>query len=398
MTIAIVLSAFLLLVAAVLRAALASLVRTPRADALHDAYEYRGADIAAELLENRAGLQPSIGMVHSALLIAATLPAAWAFTIAEIHGLALVGILVVLWMVVVLVGDAVPRSIGRSKPRRMAYRFARLLRIAESVGEVAIDLIADDELEDLDDDHDAGDHQEIDMISSVLDFSETLVREVMVPRTDMVTIPVDRTSEHALDAVIAHGFSRIPVTGDDIDDIRGLVYAKDLLRLMDVGGSPVPIAEILRTAYFVPETKRVSDMLRDMQGNQTHMAVVVDEFGGTAGIVTIEDLLEEIVGEIADEYDSEEPLVITGLDGSLLVDGRVDVDVLGDLVGLELPDEDWDTVGGLVLGLAGRVPREGESFEIGSITITPVRVQGRRVAKVRVVQSASSPKPEIEAS
>ncbi len=167
MIIAIVLSAFLLLVAAVLRAALASLIRTPRADALHDAHEYRGADVAARLLDNRAGLQPSIGTVHSALLIAATLPAAWAFTVADIHGLVLVAALVVLGIVVVLFGDAVPRSIGRRSPAAWPIGSPDCCALLSSIGEVAIDLIADDELEDLDDDHDEDDHQEIEMISSV---------------------------------------------------------------------------------------------------------------------------------------------------------------------------------------------------------------------------------------
>ncbi len=393
-----VLSVALLVVAGLLRAALASLVRTHRADALHDAHELTGADVAARLLEDRPGLQPAIGMVHTALLIISGLVAAWSLTMAGLTGVSLAVALAMTGLILVFVGDVVPRSIGRTHPRLLAYRFVWLLKVARSIGDVANDIVADDELEIITDGHDADDHQEIRLISSILDFSGTFVREVMAPRTDMVTIEVDKTSEHALSTIITHGFSRIPVTGDGIDDIKGIVYAKDLLKLMDEGASPVPIAEILRPAYFVPETKRVSDMLRDMQANQTHMAVVVDEFGGTSGIVTIEDLLEEIVGEIADEYDREDPMVIAGPDGSLLVDGRLDVDELGALVDVDLPAEDWDTVGGLVLGLAGRVPREGESFDVGHITITTVRVQGRRVAKVRVVRHDEEPVPEIEAS
>ncbi len=398
MIVAAVVSVLLLAVAGLLRAALASLIRTHRADALHDAHELAGADVAARLLEDRPGLQPAIGMVHTALLITSGLLAAWALTTAGLEGVALAGALAVTGLIIVFIGDAVPRSIGRTHPRLLAYRFALLLKVARSIGDVANDIVDDDELEVVSEGHDEDDHQEIRLISSILDFSGTLIREVMAPRTDMVTITVDGTSEHALSTIITHGFSRIPVTGDGIDDIKGIVYAKDLLKLMDEGASPVPISEILRPAYFVPETKRVSDMLRDMQANQTHIAVVVDEFGGTSGIVTIEDLLEEIVGEIADEYDREDPMVITGHDGSLLVDGRLDVDELGALVDVDLPADDWDTVGGLVLGLAGRVPREGESFDVGHITITTVRVQGRRVAKVRVVRHDAEPASEIEAS
>jgi CBS domain containing-hemolysin-like protein len=140
----------------------------------------------------------------------------------------------------------------------------------------------------------------------------------------------------------------------------------------------------MRQAYFVPETKRLSELLRELQADQVHLAVVVDEFGGTAGLVTIEDLLEEIVGEIVDEYDVEEPMVVDEGGGVFLVDARLPADELGVLVGAELPEGDWDTVGGLLLGLAGRVPREGEVFEVGAFTLTAVRVQGRRISQVRV--------------
>ena len=139
----------------------------------------------------------------------------------------------------------------------------------------------------------------------------------------------------------------------------------------------------MRPAHFVPETKRVSELLRELQREKVHLAIVVDEFGGTAGIVTIEDLIEEIVGEIADEYDTEEHMVVTE-DGGYVVDGRVSVEDLSELVGVRLPDEDWDSVGGLVLGLAGRVPEEGETFEVEGLRLTAERVQGRRVARVRV--------------
>ena len=142
----------------------------------------------------------------------------------------------------------------------------------------------------------------------------------------------------------------------------GVLYARDLLKLMDDEADAVPAEAIMRPPYFVPETKRVPELLRDMQANQIHLAIVVDEFGGTAGVVTIEDLLEEIVGEIADEYDNEEPLITPLDDGEYLVDGRLGVDELGELIGVDLPDDEWDTVGGLMLGLAGRVPAEGESL------------------------------------
>jgi CBS domain containing-hemolysin-like protein len=185
--------------------------------------------------------------------------------------------------------------------------------------------------------------------------------------------------------VLASGKSRIPVVGEHTDDILGVLYARDLLQLMDDEAEPRPSSSLMHPAYFVPETKRVPELLREMQAKQVHLAVVVDEFGGTAGVVSIEDLLEELVGEIADEYDQEEPMV-TRLDGGgYVIDARLGVDELADLLGIEVPGEDWDTVGGLVLGLAGRVPRQGESFPLSGFTFTAQRIQGRRVAQVRVV-------------
>jgi CBS domain containing-hemolysin-like protein len=205
----------------------------------------------------------------------------------------------------------------------------------------------------------------------------------MVPRIDMVTVPLAADTARALEVVVASGRSRVPVTGENLDDVLGVLYARDLLGSRDTGASPVPVRTLMRQAHFVPETKRVSELLRELQRERVHLAIVVDEFGGTAGLVTIEDLLEEIVGEISDEYDTEE-LMVEESDHGFLVDARLSVQDLSELVGMRLPDEDWDTVGGLILGLAGRVPEEGETFEIDGLRLTAERVQGRRVSRVRV--------------
>lgn len=380
----------MLLLAALIRAAGATLVRTPRADALHDAAggDSRAA-LVAELLENRPGLQPSINVVHSALLLSATVPTVWVLSSRDMSPTTRFALFIGLGLVVLFFGDVAPRSFGRSRSHGFGYRWSQLLRVVVRVGSAANDFVEDDEEEDLDDD-DAADAQEMELITSVLDFSDTLVREVMVPRTDMQTIAGSLTSDEALDAVIEHGYSRIPVVGQDIDDILGLLFAKDLLKIMDEETGPQPIQSIMRKMYFVPETKKVPELLKSMQASGSHMAVVVDEFGGTAGIVTIEDLLEELVGEIVDEFDTEEPLVVSVEDGSLLVDARLPVEELSELVDEELPDEEWDTVGGLMLGLAGRVPEEGEAFHVGDITLTCVQVQGRRVSKVRVERSGKT--------
>lgn len=379
-------SVLLLALAAGLRASLASLIRTPRADALHAAAEGdEGAARVAELLEDRTRLQPAIGMVHSALLVAAALPAAWAAT-EFTTGWRLVLLLVVFGIALVVLGELLPRAWGRDHPRRLAFRLAPMLEIACRLGDRAADLVTDDEETEAvenPDEEAAQEEEERRLITSVLEFSETIVREVMVPRTDMVTIGSDATSDAALDVVIEHGYSRVPVTGEGTDDIVGFAYAKDLLSIMDRGTGPQPVTELMRPVYFVPETKRVSDLLRDMQAGKVHMAVVVDEFGGTAGLVTIEDLIEELVGEIVDEYDTEAPLIEPTGDHEYLIDARLSVEELGQLLDVELPHEEWDTVGGLVLGLAGRVPRETESFEHEGVTLTVVRVQGRRIAQVQ---------------
>lgn len=383
-TAALVFSAFLILLNGLLRAAGSSLVRTPRADALHDS---RNGDPRAEqianLLADRPKIQPALGVVSTGLLVLAVVPAAWALT-RTTDGATLALSLVGLGIILVLFGDIIPRTLGRNRPRTIAYRFAWLLVPAIKVGEATGDLITDiDEDEEADEDSETEAHER-ELISQVIDFADAIVREVMVPRPDMITVNGGTSSEIALDLILEEGKSRIPVYGDDTDDILGVLYARDLLQLWDEAAGPRQAKDLMKDAYFVPETKRVPDLLREMQANQVHMAIAVDEFGGTAGLVTIEDLLEELVGEIADEYDDEEPMVIEEADGSYLIDARLDIDDLGDLVGMEIPDEDWDTVGGLILGLAGRVPSEGEKFEFNRHTLTVERVQGRRVAQIRL--------------
>lgn len=379
-------SALLLVVAGLIRAGGASLIRTHRADALHDAADgNEAAARVAELLEDRPSLQPSMGPVHSAVMVSAVIPAAWALT-TRTSGLGLAAALIALGAAVLILGDLVPRSVGRSRPRHLAYRLVGLLSVVIALGAAANDLVLDEDEEDEEpeDDRDEQDLEELELISSVIQFSDTLVREVMVPRTDMVTISASEGSGAAADLVIERGFSRVPVIGESSDDIVGIVFAKDLLHHLDEGDGPSPVTKLMRTPYFVPETKRVIELLRDMQSNKNHLAVVVDEFGGTAGLVSIEDLLEELVGEIVDEYDREEPLIVEAGDGSWLVDARLPVEDLATLVDEDFPEDGWDTVGGLVLGLAGRVPHQNESFEFGTVRLEARRIQGRRVAEVRV--------------
>ncbi len=222
------------------------------------------------------------------------------------------------------------------------------------------------------------------LIHSIFEFGDTVVREVMVPRTDMVAIEADATIEEAIEAAINGGYSRIPAYEESTDNIVGLVYLKDLVHQARAGSGREPVRSALREAVFVPEQGRVAELLREMQNKQFHMAVVVDEYGGTAGLVTLEDLLEEIVGEITDEYDVEEPGVERLPDGSLRVPGRTPIDDVSEALGLELPDTEWDTVGGLVFNLLGHVPEEGETVRFQDLEFRTERVQGHRIVTVRI--------------
>ena len=230
--------------------------------------------------------------------------------------------------------------------------------------------------------------EERQLIHSIFEFGDTVVREVMVPRPDMVAVEADATIEAAIERAIEGGYSRLPAYGDTTDDIVGLVYLKDLVHRARAGGSDEPVRAAVRPAVFVPEQKRVAELLRDMQSKQFHMAIVIDEYGGTAGLVTLEDLLEEIVGEITDEYDVEEPGVEHLPDGSLLVPGRTPIDDVSQELGIELPDTEWDTVGGLVFNLLGKVPDENEAVRFQDLEFRTERVQGRRIVSVRIVRLA----------
>ncbi|MDQ3973531.1 MAG: hemolysin family protein, partial [Actinomycetota bacterium] len=223
------------------------------------------------------------------------------------------------------------------------------------------------------------------MIHSIFELGDTVVREIMVPRPDMVMVSVDDTLGDVVDVMLREGHSRIPVYRDDRDKIVGLVYAKDVLgRLHSDGDEDGPWEDLLRPAYFVPELKTVDGLLRELQSQRVHLAIVVDEYGATAGLVTIEDILEEIVGEIVDEYDREEPLIEQVDERAWKVDARMPIDELCRIVDCQLPDEEWDTVGGLLFGMLGHVAEEGEQVEVEGLRLTAQRVNGRRIAEVVV--------------
>jgi putative hemolysin len=232
--------------------------------------------------------------------------------------------------------------------------------------------------------------EEKEMIYSIFEFGDTLTREIMVPRIDVVALDANTPLLEALEVILAAGHSRIPVYADTIDDVVGVLYAKDLLTYLRDGQSQIALSGILRAAYFVPETKKVDDLLTELQQRKVHMAIVVDEYGGTAGIVTIEDILEEIVGEIQDEYDTEESFYeVVGPD-EIVFDARASLDDVDKLLGVELPHEGGDTLGGLIYAELGRVPTAQDVVEIDGVKLTVLSVAARRIKKVKATRL---PKP-----
>jgi putative hemolysin len=234
--------------------------------------------------------------------------------------------------------------------------------------------------------------EERELIESIIEFGDTVAREAMTPRPDVVMVEHDATISGALDLAIEHGFSRLPVLGEGEDDVVGIAHSKDLMKAERAGRGGEPAANGVRPARFIPENKPLNRLMREMQAEKFHLAIVVDEYGDIAGIVTLEDCLEELVGDIVDEFDQEDLEVVRLTDGSYLVAGGMSVGDLNELLEIELPDEDWDTVAGYVFSTLGHVPDRGESVEFHGWRFSAEEVDGRRIRKVK----ASPPEPRPE--
>ncbi len=229
---------------------------------------------------------------------------------------------------------------------------------------------------------------EQELIDSVEEFGETIIREIMVPRVDMATIREDSTLEAAMQFFLKSGFSRLPVVGKTVDEVTGILYLKDLTRVLHEGdkkSSKRLVSEIVRKVVFMPESLPVDDLLQAMQSNSTHIAIVIDEYGGVAGLVTMEDVIEELVGEIADEYDEDENEVVQLEDGGYRVAARYSLEDLGELFELELDDEDVDSVGGLLAKQLGRLPLRGDEISFSGLNFKADRIEGRRKRLVSVL-------------
>jgi putative hemolysin len=329
-------------------------------------------------------------------------------------GIALVIVTILLALFTIVFGELVPKTLALAYPERFALGLARpidllgrvfgplvalLTGITRSVArpfgaDVSREAqITADELKLI---IERGGQQGIleaeeeQMINAVIELGDRRLHEVMVPRTDIVALPAKASFEEAIDTIVQEGHSRVPVYEDSIDEVVGILYAKDLLPYLKTGAEPrPPIRSILRTPVFAPESMTIDDLLHDFQRKKVHIAIVLDEYGGTAGLVSIEDLLEEIVGEIQDEYDVEEEMVVRLSDDEIRIDGRVAVDELAELFDTTLALEDeaeYDTIGGLVFHRIGRVPVPGDQVEIDGLRLTVESTDGRRVGKVLAIR------------
>ena len=316
--------------------------------------------------------------------------------------------LLVLAAAALVVVRAVPRSIGRRFPEGTLGATAGLLAVARVLAHpmrglvpVSAEPIDDSQILDMLDRAERSEAIEADegeMFRSVLELGDTITRAVMVPRTEMITLASGTPLRKALGLFLKSGYSRVPVVGESVDDVLGVLYLKDVVRrLYTLGDQDEPVDDLLRRPVFVPESKPVDDLLHDMQAGASHMAMVVDEFGGIAGLVTVEDALEEIVGELTDEHDQAAPEIEDLGHGRFRVPSRLPLDELGELFGLELDDDDVDSAGGLLAKALGKVPLAGSSAEVGGLRLTADRVEGRRKQVATVLAERVAEDEETDA-
>lgn len=320
------------------------------------------------------------GLLVAALALGELLPRAWAIRHPESVARLLAGpvmvIATLLWPALILVRVAFIRLSGQSAPAapiEAEEELRLLMNVSEEQGLI--------------------EQEEREMIEGVIAFGNTLVREIMVPRVDIVALESDSTLEQALDVVSSSGHSRIPVYEGTIDRVIGILYAKDLIPALRQNDRSKPIASMLRPAHFVPETMKVNALLEDLQRRKVHMAIIVDEYGGTAGLATIEDLIEQIVGEIQDEYDTEDPSVQPVSDDEFIVDARLPIEDVNDLLDTHLTSETAERIGGLVYEHLGRVPRQGDQVDLGEVMVTVQSIKGMRAHKLRIQRRRPAPDP-----
>ena len=377
----------------------------------------RGAARVRRLAEHRSRVLASLSVTRVAVdmlaavlitLAASGLVRAWW----QVLALALLANIILLGVVV----GFSPRTYGRRNPAVTLLALGRLLTWVDILGVPQRRLLlrtrrtalaptdaetreaVNEDLREMIDEigeTDTIEDEDREMMRSVVELGQTLVREVMVPRTDMVTIDAHKPASAAMRLFIRSGYSRVPVIGEDADDVRGILYLKDVLRRLAAHPEheELAVAGFVREAEYVPEMKPADDLLREMQTGRFHMALAVDEYGGTAGLVTMEDLLEEVVGELTDEHDPELPEVVEVAPGTYRVPARLALDELGELFDLEIDDDDVDTAGGLLTKAIGRVPLPGAAGDIQGVHLLAEEAAGRR-RQVSTILASRTPAPE----
>lgn len=396
------------LAAAVLSAGEAAVLRIGR-NAVADLLTARhpAAERVRRVAEDRAAVAGSAAVVRLLCEMLAAVCLTLAIAASDlVWSLELVIAVAACAFLTVVLARLSPRSLGHRYPRQVLVVTSRLLlgvrAVAGPLVRVAPAAGADLDEERLREivervgDEPGGDADERAMVRSVLGLGDTLTREVMVPRTDMVTTVESTPLRKVLSLLLRSGYSRVPVVGEQVDDLKGVLYLKDLVRRMQDDGedaAAAPAGSIVRPAVFVPESKPVDELLRELQAGASHIAMVVDEYGGIAGLVTIEDALEEIVGELTDEHDPSAPQVEDLGGGAYLVPARLAKDELGELFGLDVEDDDVDTAGGLLAKALGKVPIPGSAGEIHGLRLVAQGTEGRRKRVARVLVSRV-PDPE----
>jgi CBS domain containing-hemolysin-like protein len=376
----------------------------------------KGAERLLQIVEDPAPVLNVTMMLRVVCFVAATVWAT-AFALEHLSNWALAIAVAVMVVLLFVVAELLPKTVAVQKLDGLALAFARPAYWASKLLDPVARLFVlatnalmvllpgrglpkgpyasyEEGIDESDDEEEEIEEEERELIHSVFEFGDTIVREVMVPRTDMVAIKSDATLQESLDTIIKAGYSRIPIYEGDTDNIIGVLYAKDVLKRIHESKGEAKVAALGRAPLFVPEQKKVAELLREMQNQRVHMAIVVDEYGGTAGLATIEDVIEEIVGEIVDEYDQEEPLVEPVDDDTIRVDAKMPIDEINELFNVTLPDDEWDTVGGLVFGLTGRLPLPGEVVRLDSLEFQTERVIGRRIKKVVIKRLVVAPEGE----
>jgi CBS domain containing-hemolysin-like protein len=360
------------------------------------------AAILQSYMQERSSMLGALALARNLAIVAGAVLAVSILTREYDHSWPLIAGIVLGALALFALLEAVPRALVSRNPEWWGLRLAPFMggfkllfggagRLINLPARVVSRASTDEEEEmlrflEIEDSEGEIEDDERKMIRAVFGLEDTAVREIMTPRTDFAAVDTEATADDVVRLIIERGFSRIPLYEKNVDKIVGIIYVKDLFRDLTEGRLPKHLVDIARPAFFVPESKRLDDLLTDMRKQRVHMAIVVDEYGGTAGLVTIEDLLEEIVGEIEDEYDRvEHPIVQVSRDEALL-DGRVSIYELNDLFQTHIEADDFDTVGGCVFHLLGRVPAVGDVVEPDGLSLTVLSVDGHRVRRLRAIR------------